>query len=515
MIKYLQTAGALLLLTLAFTACNRDITQRNLQYGALNPANTDTGAGNWKPVLLTSSSEFSIDLPISTTSADYKLQLLEIKSMQAKMSDADEDALKYWSAGTVLRWNEILRELVAKYNLPPYQNADGTYPIPSSSNPLAYPYFPFANPPYASRAYAYVAAAEYDALVAAYHYKSVYKRSRPAAVDNTIKELVPVVKDFAYPSEEAVAAGAAVAMMSLLFPGEQDYLHEKLNECLNTRILAGANVRSELEAGVKLGKAVAAKFITRARNDRAGKAVGTPADWAKLETDAIARGETPWISQESPKRPPMLPLFGRTIGLLLDTTEVISGRPVPPPSVNSPEFAKELEEVLWYSQNPTRERMRIVHFWGDGASTYTPPGHWNAIACDDFVNLRFSEVRWARNLALLNMSMFDAAICCWDAKYAYFNPRPSQVNNNIKTLTGLPNFPAFTSGHSTFSGAAATLLAHVNPGRALDYLAMADEASKSRLFGAIHYRSDIEVGMQMGKKIGQKAVDRAKIDGAE
>ena len=508
-----KIAGLLGLIILV--SCNKDITQRNLEFEALNPANTDTGAGNWKPVLLTSSSEFSIDLPISTTSADYKLQLLEIKSMQAKMSDADEDALKYWSAGTVLRWNEILRELVAKYNLPPYQNADGTYPIPSSANPLAYPYFPFANPPYASRAYAYVAAAEYDALVAAYHYKSVYKRSRPAAVDNTIKELVPVVKDFAYPSEEAVAAGAAVAMMSLLFPGEQDYLHEKLNEGLNTRILAGANVRSELDAGVKLGKAVAAKFITRARNDRAGKAVGTPADWAKLETDAIARGETPWISQESPKRPPMPPLFGKTIGFLVDTTEVISNRPAAPPSKNSPEFAKELEEVLWYSQNPTRERMRIVHFWGDGVGTYTPPGHWNAIACEDFVNLRFSEVRWATNLALLNMSMFDAAICCWDAKYAYFNPRPSQVNNNIKTLTGLPNFPAFTSGHSTFSGAAATLLAHVNPGRALDYLAMADEASKSRLFGAIHYRSDIEVGMQMGKKIGQKAVDRAKTDGAE
>lgn len=82
-------------------------------------------------------------------------------------------------------------------------------------------------------------------------------------------------------------------------------------------------------------------------------------------------------------------------------------------------------------------------------------------------------------------------------------------------MTGVPNFPAYTSGHSTFSGAAATLLAHVNPGRAGDYMAMADEASKSRLYGAIHYRSDIEVGMQMGKNIGSKAVDRAKTDGAD
>jgi hypothetical protein len=159
--------------------------------------------------------------------------------------------------------------------------------------------------------------------------------------------------------------------------------------------------------------------------------------------------------------------------------------------------------------------MRIVHFWGDGAGTYTPPGHWNAVACEDFVNMRFSEVRWARNLALLNMAMFDAAICCWDAKYAYFNPRPSQINNKIKTLTGLPNFPAYTSGHSTFSGAAATILGHVNPGRAADYMSMADEASKSRLYGAIHYRSDIEIGMSMGKTVGSKAVDRAKTDGAD
>ncbi|MFN5217132.1 MAG: phosphatase PAP2 family protein [Sphingomonadales bacterium] len=500
---------------MALVSCNKDITQRNLQFGALNPDKIDTLAGTWKPVLLTSAAEFSCDAPIAVTSPDYKLQLLEIKSRQANMSDADEETLKYWSAGTVLRWNEILRELVAKYNLPPYQNADGTYPIPSAANPLAYPYFPFANPPYAARAYAYVSAAQYDAVVAAYHYKNSYRRLRPAAVDPTIKELVPVVKDFAYPSEEAVVAGAAFAMMSMLFPGEQDYLQDKLNECTDMRILAGANVRSEIDAGIRLGKAVASKFIGRARNDRAGKAVGTPADWAKLESDAIARGETPWISLESPKRPPMLPLFGKTIGFLLDSSQVVANRPPAPPSTNSPEFAKEVEEVLSYSKNITRDQIRIVHFWADGAGTYTPPGHWNAIACEDFVNMRYSEARWARNLALLNMAMFDAAICCWDAKYFYFNPRPSQINAKIKTMTGVPNFPAYTSGHSTFSGAAATLLAHVNPGRAGDYMAMADEASKSRLYGAIHYRSDIEVGMQMGKKIGIKAVDRAKIDGAD
>ena len=171
--------------------------------------------------------------------------------------------------------------------------------------------------------------------------------------------------------------------------------------------------------------------------------------------------------------------------------------------------------MAYYSKNPTRERMRIVHFWGDGINTPTPPGHWNQIAAEEFVTLQLSEVRWARNLALLNMAMSDGAIACWDAKFFYFNPRPSAVDNSIKTLTGLPNFPSYTSGHSTFSGAAATVLGHIMPGKASQFKEMAQEASLSRLYGAIHYRSDIEAGMKCGETVGAFAVERAKLDGAE
>ncbi|MES1214717.1 MAG: vanadium-dependent haloperoxidase, partial [Bacteroidota bacterium] len=169
----------------------------------------------------------------------------------------------------------------------------------------------------------------------------------------------------------------------------------------------------------------------------------------------------------------------------------------------------------YYSQNPTRERIRIIHFWADGLVTYTPPGHWNAIAAEDFIKQNFSEVRWARNLALLNMAEMDAAIACWDAKFIYFNPRPTQADPRIKTLTGLPNFPSYISGHSTFSAAAATILGHIIPSRATAYNEMMKEASLSRLYGAIHYRSDIEVGITVGTKIGNYAVQRATTDGAE
>jgi membrane-associated phospholipid phosphatase len=176
---------------------------------------------------------------------------------------------------------------------------------------------------------------------------------------------------------------------------------------------------------------------------------------------------------------------------------------------------KELTEVKDMVSNANRERTAIVHFWADGVATYTPPGHWNAIAADDFIGKNFSEIRWARNLALLNMSLMDAAIVCWDTKYAFFNPRPSQLQSDIKTLTGLPNFPSYISGHSTFSAAAATILSYIIPERASAYDAMAKEASISRMYGGIHYRSDCEIGLITGKKVGDFAVARAKTDGAD
>jgi len=166
-------------------------------------------------------------------------------------------------------------------------------------------------------------------------------------------------------------------------------------------------------------------------------------------------------------------------------------------------------------KNPSRDQMRIVQFWADGVGTYTPPGHWNAIASEDFIAKNFSEVRWARNLALLNMAEMDAGISCWDIKYFYFNPRPTQMDPRIKTLTGIPNFPSYVSGHSMFSAAAAAILGHIIPERASAYAAMAQEAANSRVYAGIHYQIDCSVGLTVGQNVGKLAVKRAMIDGAE
>ena len=69
-----------------------------------------------------------------------------------------------------------------------------------------------------------------------------------------------------------------------------------------------------------------------------------------------------------------------------------------------------------------------------------------------------------------------------------------------------PPFPAYVSGHSSTSGAAATVLSAAFPGRATELTAMAEEAAVSRLYGGIHFRSDNEAGLVLGRRAGERAV---------
>jgi membrane-associated phospholipid phosphatase len=504
----------IILIPALFAGCNKELDDVSAAYPVLQPVKTDANAGTWKPILLTSPDQIAVAAPAAPAGPDYTAQINEIKSLQANLGKDGRNQVNYWGTGAVLRWNEITRELVAKYNLAPGSNPDGTYPAPDPNNPLAYPFFPFANPPYAARAYAYVNAACYDALVACYHYKKLYNRAAPYVINTTVEPLLPTTDLPSYPSEDATVAGVMWEMMKLLFPGEQAAIQAKINEHLQARIAAGMNVRSDIEAGYALGRAVANLFVARARTDRAATAGGSPAIQQQFEDAAIARGQTPWMSQENPSRLGMLMLFGRVKTWNFDSAALISIRPPEPPATGSEQIKKELEEVYNISKNPSREQIRIAQFWSDGTGTYTPPGHWNAIASDEFVKLGLSEVRWARNLALLNTAMEDAAVSCWDAKYLYYYPRPYQLDNRIKTVVGLPNFPSYTSGHSTFSGAASTVLGYLVKNKAATFVAMAEEASISRLYGAIHFRSDCEAGMDCGKRVGAYAVIRAQNDGA-
>ena len=509
-----RTVGLVVLALASGTSCDRSITVTET-LDPLVTANADAAAGTWKMIVLSAPNQVAVPAPAATTSEAYLTELAAIKALQARVSPEQRARIDYWAGGGVLRWNQILRGLVAKYNLPPAPRADGTYPVPDASNPFGDPAFPFANPPYAARAYSYVSVAQYEALKAAWFYKYQYNRRAPARVDTAIRALMPVSDLPSYPSEDAVLAGVTVAMLQALFPAAVEEVTRRAADQREAALLAGKATSSDLAAGLALGRAVAALVLARAGNDGTASAVGTPAQWATLASVVRARGEEPWISREIPERPPMLPNFGSVQSWNMTSSDIIAVRPPAPPSTASEQMRIETEEVRQTVQGLTTGQRAIAQKWNDGAGTYTPPGHWNDIAAEHIRDARMSEVRAARAFALLNMAMHDAAVACWEAKYTFFNPRPSQMNQAIKTDIGLPNFPAYPSGHSTFSAAAASVLSYLFPSNAETFTADADEAGISRLYGGIHFRSDIVEGKAHGARVGAFTVRAARADGAQ
>jgi membrane-associated phospholipid phosphatase len=530
--KLYTTLFSFLIVTAVTISCNKDVDVSE-QLSASSPTNLDQDAETWAPVdpnvmtlaKIKTAVEVTTAPPIFNPGSDmaavqnvnsdaYVAELAAIKDAQSKLTGKQKEIIEYWSGGGVLRWNQILREMVARYNLPP-EPVQGAYPAPDAENPFGFPQFPFSNPPYASRAYSYVSIAQYEALKTAWHYMYLYNRPAPYTNDSGVKALVPKTDLPAYPSYDAVLSGVSAEMLKLLFPASVEEITLKAAEQRNAALWSGKASSTDIAKGLALGKAVANIFITRARGDGMGTAGGNKVQWKQLETNATDRGEIPWKSLETPARPPMLPVFGSVKGWMMTPANFVAERPLPPPPTSSSEMINEVKEVKWYTTHLTRERLAIVHKWADGAGTYTPAGHWNDIAAEHIRDANYSEVRTARAFALLNMTMHDAAVACWDAKFFYFNPRPSQLDPDIKTGTGVPNFPAYVSGHSTYSAAASAVLAHMFPSHAEEFLAMAEEAAMSRLYGGIHYMSDCTAGTTLGLRVGEYTITFADGDGAD
>ncbi|MFZ9611516.1 MAG: hypothetical protein ACO294_12530, partial [Methylococcales bacterium] len=240
------------IIALLFMACNKEVNEVGIL--PYTPAKIDETGGNWKTFVLSSGSEVLVDIPRLTTDAVYLQEIDSLKKVVIpSLTTEQKSAVMYWGAGAVLRWNEIGRELAARYNLPPAANSAGVYPVPSAADPLADPKFPFANPPYTARALAYLSVAQYDALVSAWKYKYLYNRQAPYQVDATIKPLLPTSSLPAYPSTDAVVAQASYTILLAMFPGEGPFLAAKLAEAKKAPIWAGINVGSDVNAGAKLG----------------------------------------------------------------------------------------------------------------------------------------------------------------------------------------------------------------------------------------------------------------------
>lgn len=210
--------------------------------------------------------------------------------------------------------------------------------------------------------------------------------------------------------------------------------------------------------------------------------------------------------------------------------------PAVPPALNSAAYTDAFREVRDLGRIDSRirtpDQTLVAQFWNDDAGTITPPGHWNRIAQTVSRQRGLSLADNARLFALLNISMADAGIACWEGKFGYSYWRPitaiqdadldgnpdTDADRSWQPLLKTPPFPSYGSGHSTFSGAAATALARFfgsdairfsigsegTPGVTRSYAgfwAAAQEAGRSRIYGGIHYEFDNQEGLRTGREI--------------
>jgi membrane-associated phospholipid phosphatase len=154
----------------------------------------------------------------------------------------------------------------------------------------------------------------------------------------------------------------------------------------------------------------------------------------------------------------------------------------------------------------------------------TPPGHWISIAMEILAREDADAPRNAEVLAKLGMAVADGFIGCWSAKYEHDLLRPVTyikrvIDKTWEPMLITPPFPEYPSGHSSQSGAAATVLSdlfgedyafddatHQADGLPVRHFTgfwpAAQEAARSRLYGGIHFRSAIDLGLEQGRCIG-------------
>ncbi|WP_281541414.1 vanadium-dependent haloperoxidase [Maribacter aestuarii] len=229
-------------------------------------------------------------------------------------------------------------------------------------------------------------------------------------------------------------------------------------------------------------------------------------------------------------------------------------KPVPPPPFSMEEgsdFYKELKEVYDISNQITEngdesEEVEIAKFWDCNpyvsvtrghlmfaTKKITPGAHWIGITkiASRKTNSDFDDTLYAYTKT--SLAIADAFISCWDEKYRSNLIRPEtlinlHIDENWKPILQTPPFPEYTSGHSVVSGAAGTALTDIFgdnfafdddtevpyglPQRSFEsFNKAADEAAISRMYGGIHYRAAVEVGVGQGRKIGKLLLQKVKM----
>jgi len=211
---------------------------------------------------------------------------------------------------------------------------------------------------------------------------------------------------------------------------------------------------------------------------------------------------------------------------------------LPPPwELTSPEYLADYNEIrimgVYSGSGRTDDQSELALFWAGNTPLY-----WNRVASQIATARSLSLTQNAHLFALLNVSMADAGIACWDGKYRYVfwrpitairdptsdNPDPTWTPWLDFFPTGTPPHPEYPSGHSTVSGAAAFVLAkkfgdstaftvtsEVRPGTRSfpSFSAAVAEIADARVFGGIHFRTSCVRANLLGQAVAHYVLTQA------
>ncbi len=408
-------------------------------------------AANWKVWLLDNPQQITIVAPPDAAQTKTELQL--IKQQMNKLSEKKLAALKYWDAGAPsYRWNQIAPKLID-------QKPEILLRIPTAWMNLAI----------------------YDATILAWKEKIKYKRKRPGVADPSLKTVINAPLTYSYPCEHTVTAAAAATMLAYFFPEKADSILQLAHAASQSRIDAGLQFPSDADAGWKLGEQVAKLIIEKAKQD------GSAKEW----DGNMNKDPKKWTGTY-----PMGITLATFSPIVLRSPDQF--RPAAPP-----DFEKEMKDLKEFKQ--TFRSRSLAFYWANNGGF----DFWSNEAAQKMFEYRMMDdaPTAARIYAVLHIAYHDAAIAIFDAKYTYWGIRPSQYDSIYKPLIATPPFPGYPSGHALGAGATSTVMGYFFPADANYFQRLAQDCADSRFYAGIHFKTDNETGLRMGKDIGKYIVE--------
>jgi hypothetical protein len=180
-----------------------------------------------------------------------------------------------------------------------------------------------------------------------------------------------------------------------------------------------------------------------------------------------------------------------------------------PPGVGA--TRAELAELKALLEKRDATALDRINYWDAGSPGY----RWNELAMSQGLK-RIAKLGGDGNyrmMALLNVGIYDATIAVWDSKYTHKRRRPAELDPKFVAALATPRSPSYPSEHAATAAAAAAVLSYLMPEDAEMFAAKAQEAAHSRLLAGTEFPSDVKAGLELGRKVGERVVARAREDG--